>query len=373
MKAIIACAGTGGHINPGIAIANKIKEEDRNSAILFIGTERGLEKDLVPRAGYDLRTIEAYGLSKKISIDNIKKMFKTLMGVSQAKKIIKDFKPDVVIGTGGYICGAVIIAASRLKIPTMLHESNSFPGKAVKMLAKRTDTIMVSFEEAISRIPKAKKIVLTGTPIRTLKKELSLAEKVRMKEEYKLNPAKPTVLAFGGSQGAKAINDTVLDLQDKKLNKNYEILLVAGQKQYEIIKDELKKNGKNIEKLDGLKIVPYIYELQEVMSASDLLICRSGATTITEIANIGKPSILIPLPNVSHNHQQYNAEVLENIDAARIIKNAELNAEVLDKQIEDILLKGDLEKMGENAKKIAIENSTDKIYKEILEVVKKKK
>ncbi len=313
MKVIIACAGTGGHINPGIAIANKIKEENHSADILFIGTDRGLEVDLVPRAGYSLKTIEAYGLSKKINIDNLKKMIKTLKGYSQAKKIIKEFKPDLVIGTGGYICGAVIMAASRLKIPTMLHESNAFPGKAVKMLAKRTDVIMVSFEDAIPRIPKAKKIVLTGTPTRVLKSELNLAEKIKLKEEYKLNPAKPTVLAFGGSQGAKAINDAVISIEEKKLNKNYEILLVAGQKQYDVIKDNLKEKGSSIDKLDGIKVVPYIYELQETMCAAEILVCRSGATTITEIANLGKASILVPLPNVSHNHQQYNAEVLEHV------------------------------------------------------------
>ena len=132
MKVIIACAGTGGHINPGIAIANKIREEEKNSEILFIGTDRGLEKDLIPREGYELKTIDAYGLSKKISIDNLKKIIKTIKGLSQAKKIIKEFKPDVVIGTGGYICGAVITAANKLKIPTMLHESNAFPRKSCK-------------------------------------------------------------------------------------------------------------------------------------------------------------------------------------------------------------------------------------------------
>ena len=253
MRAIIACAGTGGHINPGIAIANKIKEEEKNSEILFIGTERGLEKDLVPRAGYELRTIDAYGLSTKISIDNLRKMIKTIKGMSQAKRIIKEFKPDVVIGTGGYICGAVISSAYKLKIPTMLHESNSFPGRAVKMLAKKTNTIMVSFEDALGRIPKAENIVLTGTPTRKLKKPLSLSEKVLLKERYKLNPAKPVVLVFGGSQGAKVINDTIIDLAKLKLNKNYQILLAAGQKQYDVVKQELKNNKLNIDNLERNK------------------------------------------------------------------------------------------------------------------------
>lgn len=287
MRAIIACAGTGGHINPGIAIADKIKEEE-DSEILFIGTNRGLEKDLVPRAGYNLKTIEAYGLSKKVSIDNLKKIIKTIKGLSQAKKIIKDFKPDIVIGTGGYICGAVITSANRLKIPTMLHESNSFPGKAVKMLVRKTDTIMVSFEETKNRLPKAKNIVLTGTPTKILDKKLNLAEKISLKEKYKLNPAKPIVLACGGSQGAKTINDTILKLEEAKKIKNYQILLAAGGKQYDEIKEGLKTKGRNIDNLDGVKIVPYIYEMQEVMSSIEIVIARAGAMTITEIANSRK-------------------------------------------------------------------------------------
>ena len=150
MRVIIAAAGTAGHINPGLAIANKIKEKEPNSKIIFIGTNRGLENDLVPRAGYELKTIDAYGLSKKISIDNLKRLYKTCKGLGEAKKIIKEFRPDIVIGTGGYICGAVVLAAKKYNIPAVLHESNAFPGKAVKMLAKKTDTIMVSFSDAIN-------------------------------------------------------------------------------------------------------------------------------------------------------------------------------------------------------------------------------
>ena len=171
MKVIIAAAGTAGHINPGIAIANKIKQEEKDSKIIFIGTTRGLENDLVPRAGYELKTIDAYGLSKKISIDNMKKIIKTIKGFKQARNIIKEFNPDIVIGTGGYICGATISEAKKLKIPTLLHESNAFPGKAVKMLAKKTDTILVSFKDAIPRIEKAKKVVYTVTPVKMQKRK----------------------------------------------------------------------------------------------------------------------------------------------------------------------------------------------------------
>lgn len=365
MRVIIAAAGTGGHINPGIAIANKIKEENKKAEILFIGTERGLEQDLVPRAGYDLKTIDAYGLSKKISIDNLKKMVKTIKGLSQAKRIVKEFRPDIVIGTGGYICGAVILAANKMKIPTMLHESNAFPGKAVKMLAKKTDIIMVSFEDAISRIPNAKKIVLTGTPTKNININLSVNEKVKQIEKYNLNPAKPTVLAFGGSQGAKRINDTIVELATKKLNKRYQILLACGAKQYDIVKENLKSKELDIENLNGIKVVPYIYEMPEIMNSVDILVCRSGATTITEIAKLGKPAIFVPLPNVSHNHQQYNAEVLEKVGAAKIINNDILNAEKLNELIEKMLDKGTLEKMGNNAKQIAVNDTENRIYNEI--------
>ena len=186
MKVIIAAAGTAGHINPGLAIANKIKKEEKNSEIMFIGTTRGLENDLVPRAGYKLKTIDAYGLSKKISIENIKKMIKTLQGYGEAKKIIKEFKPDIVIGTGGYICGATISAAHNLKIPTMLHESNAFPGKAIKMLARKTDTILVSFKDAIPRIKNAKNVIFTGTPVKIIKKDYTTQEKEKILEKIGL-------------------------------------------------------------------------------------------------------------------------------------------------------------------------------------------
>ena len=195
MKVIIAAAGTAGHINPGIAIANKIKQEEKDAEIIFIGTERGLEKDLVPRAGYELKTIDAYGLSRKISMENIKKMYKTFKGLGETKKIMKAFQPDIVIGTGGYICGATIVTAHKLKIPTVLHESNSFPGKAVRMLAKKTDTILVSFEDAIARIKNAKRVVYTGTPVKIKKQEYGMNETNRILKELELNSIKPIIMA----------------------------------------------------------------------------------------------------------------------------------------------------------------------------------
>ena len=371
MKVIIAAAGTAGHINPGIAIANKIKKEQKDSKIIFIGTTRGLENDLVPRAGYELKTIDAYGLSKKISVENFKKMYKTFKGYGEAKKIMEEFKPDIVVGTGGYICGATISSANKLGIPTLIHESNAFPGKAVKLLAKKTDTVLVSFEDAIGRIKKAKNVVYTGTPVKIKKREYNINQKTEIIKSLGLNELKPIVLVFGGSQGAKRINEAIIDIAKQKLNKNYQIIWATGPKQYDGIKEELENSNININNIEGVKIVPYIYNMEEVMNVVDVIVSRSGAMTITEISNLGKPSILVPLPNVSHNHQLYNAKVLEKIEAAKIIIDDELKCENLNSSIDEIILdKNVMMKMGKNALKISTNDAEEKIYNEIKKLVK---
>lgn len=373
MRAIVAAAGTAGHINPGIAIANKIKQEQKDSEIIFIGTTRGLENDLVPRSGYELKTIDAYGLSKKISLDNLKKMYKTFRGYGEAKKIIKEFKPDIVIGTGGYICGATISAAHNLHIPTLLHESNAFPGRAVKMLAKNTDAILISFKDAEERIKKANNIVYTGTPVKISKKDYEINEKMDIIKKAGLNGTKPIVLVFGGSQGAQKINEAIVGILKNKLNKDYQIMWATGPKQYDIIKQMLQHENININNIDNTRIVPYIYNMEQIMNVSNLIVARSGAMTITEISNLGKPSILIPLPNVSGNHQLYNAKVLEDVGAAKIILNDELEGRILNAQIEDIVLNKEKEfQMSKSALSVSTTDVEDRIYKEIDRLVKDK-
>lgn len=373
MKVVIAAAGTAGHINPGLAIAKKIQEEQKDSKIIFIGTTRGLENDLVPRAGYELKTIDAYGLSKKISIDNIKNMIKTLKGFGEAKKILKEMKPDIVIGTGGYICGATISAAHRLKIPTVLHESNAFPGKAVKMLAKKTDTILVSFEDAIDRIKHAKKIVYTGTPVKIKKQNYTEEQKAEMIKKVGLNNQMPIALVFGGSQGARRINQAIMEIIKSGLNEKYQMIWATGPKQYDIVKEELENHHKNINHIKNMKILPYIYNMEEIMNVVDIIVARSGAMTITEIANLGKPSILVPLPNVSHDHQLYNAKVLQNIGAANIILDNELTGEKLNANIENIILdKNKCKEMGKKALTVATDDVENKIYAQVIETIKEK-
>ena len=370
MKVVIAAAGTAGHINPGLAIAKKIQEEEKDSKIVFIGTTRGLENDLIPRAGYELKTIDAYGLSKKISIENMKKMIKTLKGFGEAKKILKEIHPDIVIGTGGYICGATISAAHHLKIPTLLHESNAFPGKAVKMLAKKTDMVLVSFEDAIERIKHAKKIVYTGTPVKIKKRNYTEEQKAEIVKKVGLNHQMPIALVFGGSQGARKINQAIMDIIKLGLNEKYQMIWATGPKQYDIVKEELENHHKNINYIKNMKILPYIYNMEEIMNVVDVIVARSGAMTITEIAKLGKPSILVPLPNVSHNHQLYNAKVLKNVGAADIILDNELTGEKLNTNIEKIILdKEKCKSMGEKALTVATDDVENKIYTQIVEII----
>ena len=372
MKVIISAAGTGGHINPGIAIANKIKEKEPNSEIVFFGTTRGLENDLVPRAGYKLKTIEAYGIQPKITLKNIKQIITTMKSTKIVKKFIDQFKPDIVIGTGGYICGPVFAAANAKKIPTVLHESNAYPGRAVRMFAKKADRIFVGFEEAKNKLPDSSKVIFTGTPTKIKKLDISIENKKKMLAELGLNDILPIILIFGGSQGAQRINETITDLIINKYNKNYQLIWATGPKQFEIVKAKLKENNLDIENIENAKILPYIYNMEELINICDLAVCRSGAMTITEIAIVQKPAIFIPLPSVGANRQEDNARVMEKLGAAKVILNSEINKEKLNSYINEMIQdRAQLSQMGKLAGKQATQNVEEKIYREIKKIISK--
>ena len=374
MKVVISAAGTGGHINPGLAIANKIKEMNPKSEIVFIGTTRGLENDLVPRAGYKLKTIEAYGLQKEISINNLKNVIKTFNSRKDVQKFFDEFKPDVVIGTGGYICVPVFNTAIKNKIPTILHESNAFPGRAVNMFAKKVDRVLVGFNETKKCLKNADNVVVTGTPTKVKKLDISLSRKREILEAVGVKNDLPIVLIFGGSQGAQKINEAVFNIIKSKINQKYQIIWATGPKQFDIIKEQFEKDNLNINNLENTKVLPYIYNMDELMNISDLLVCRSGAMTITEITIVGKPAIFIPLPSKMANRQEDNARVLEKIGAAKIILNENVSRDTLGNEINDIILKSDeLEEMGKLALNLAPVEAIEKIYGEIKAVVNKNK
>ena len=371
MKVIISAAGTGGHINPGIAIANKIKEHEPDSEIVFFGTPNGLENDLVPRAGYKLERVEAYGIQPKPSIQNIKNIIKTMNSRKVVKKFIDEFKPDIVIGTGGYICGPVFAAANAKKVPTFLHESNAYPGRAVKMFAKKAKKVFVGFEAAKEKLSGTCSVVVTGTPTKIKKVDITDSKRADIIKGLKLDDNLPIVLVFGGSQGAKKINEAVIQLIKNYDNKDYQLVWAPGPKQFDIIKESLKDDNIDIENIKNAKIMPYIYNMEELINVCDMVVCRSGAMTITEIAIVEKPAIFIPLPSMGANRQEDNARVLEKLGAAKVILNDELNSNILNSYITEMIADRNLLKeMGRKANVIAMKDVEEKIYKEIKESLK---
>ena len=374
MRVIISAAGTGGHINPGIAIANKIKEMEPDSEIIFVGTERGLETDLVPRAGYELKTIDAYGFKKSITIKNMRHIRKTLVSNLKVRKIIKKFKPDVMIGTGGYVCVPSSIAALRMKVPLIFHESNAYPGKAVKAFSKWADLICAGFSDIKQYLDPSVKVAVTGNPTKVKKLNLSQEEKNKIIESMGLSTELPIVFAFGGSQGAQSINDALKNLILNNYNKGYQIVWAIGPKNYDLIKKDFAEKNIDLENIENVKAMPYAYNMEELYEVADLLVCRSGAMTITEIAIVGKPAIFIPLPSHSANRQVDNAKVLQSIGAADIILNNDLNCDVLKEKIDNIIFDKELLiEMGKKASTKKIEDVDEKIYNEIKNTVEKRR
>ena len=272
---------------------------------------------------------------------------------------------------GGYICVPTVIAAKKLNIPVVLHESNAFPGIAVKLFKKKADKILVGFEDAKKRLDNAENVIVTGNPVKIKKLALTENEKNKVINDLGLNFNKPIVLVFGGSQGAKSINKSFIEIIVNKKNKNYQIIWAAGPNQYNEIKKQLAEVHLNIDEIENVKIVPYIYNMGEVMNVCDLVVCRSGAMTITEVAVVGKPAIFIPFPFATENHQEYNAKVLENVGAAKIILDKDLNSEILGNTIVNIVSdKNKLIQMAMNANKVAMPKVEEKIYEEIKKVIK---
>ncbi|MBQ2942759.1 MAG: undecaprenyldiphospho-muramoylpentapeptide beta-N-acetylglucosaminyltransferase [Clostridia bacterium] len=357
MRVIVSGGGTGGHINPAIAIAKYIKEVEPESEILYVGTEHGLEKKLVPAQNIDIAYIDVYGFKRKLSPMNIYVAVKAFLGIAESKKIIKEFKPDVVIGTGGYVCGPLLQAAVKLKIPTIIHEQNVIPGLTVKMLADKVDVVATSFDTTKSYLKKHKKIVLTGNPVRA-----DLLKVTRFEARIKFNlDEKPTVLIMGGSLGAKSINNALVEIVSKGMAEDYNIIASTGEKNYEEVMAEIRKNIDEIPA--NITIAPYIYNTDVAFAAADLIVCRTGAVTVSELAATGKPSVVVPSPYVAHNHQEYNARYLSDRGAAVLMHDDELTGIKLNAEILALVNNKELlSNMSKNAKTVAIYDSTDKIY-----------
>lgn len=368
LKFLIAAGGTGGHINPGVAIAKHIKENLRNSKILFVGTEKGLEKDLVPRAGFTLRFINVKGFARKLSLDSLVTAATLIKGMFQARKIIKEFKPDVVIGTGGYVCGPVVLYAALCKIPTVIHEQNALPGITNRLLSRFANVTAAGFEESFRYFPKAKKFVVTGNPIRN---EILQADRKTARESKGIKEGKPLIIVAGGSGGAENINNAVADMliQHYKAS-DFQMIFATGPTRYEKVIKKIKENKPEILQMNNISILPYIYDMENTMAATDIMVTRGGAITISELTALGVASIIIPSPNVTDNHQEYNARQLEKQNAALVILEKDLNGKTLYDNIMNLLFDNkELTKMRENAKNMGIHDATQRIFDQISELL----
>lgn len=357
MKYIISGGGTGGHINPGIAIAREIKAREPDAEILFVGTKNGLEGDLVPREGFNIEFIDVRGFKRKLSIDTVKTIGKLFKSFGSIKKIFREFKPDAVIGTGGYVCGPVVLYAALKRIPSLIHEQNAYPGITNRILSRFVDEVAISFEESRSRLKGKARITLTGNPIRN---ELFLLDKEKAREKIGLPKDMPLVVVFGGSLGAEHINDCVKDMIIHHGNEiSYRLILSTGIRNYEDVMKEIREPLP-----EKIQIVPYIYNMGEVLAAADLAVTRAGAITVSELSALGVPAILIPSPFVAENHQEYNARALENRGAAVVILQSQLTHDILYGQIEKLIKDRDLRKrMASAARNNGIANAAPEIYK----------
>lgn len=362
MHILFAGGGTAGHINPALAVADYIKQRHPDAKISYIGTKDKLESVLVPKKGYDFYTIEVAGFKRKISLKSVKANIdaavKAVTASKKAKELLKELKPDIVVGTGGYVSGPVLREAAKLKIKTAIHEQNAYPGVTTKLLAKNANVVMLAMPEAERHLNLKKKPVITGNPVRT---ELSLLSREEAREKLGFDD-RPMILSFGGSLGARHINEAVETLIENYYDKGkiYHIH-GTGKVGYKAMTEHLKEKGVTLPA--EIQVREYIDDMDVCMAAADLVICRAGAITLSELALCGKPSILIPSPFVAENHQYHNAMTLKKAGAAEIIEEKDLTGEKLLETVETMIEnKPKLEKMSKAAKDAAISDANKRIY-----------
>lgn len=363
MRIIISAGGTGGHIYPALAIIKKLQEKDKKLELLYIGTHNRMEKDIIPKFGIPYEEIEVYGLSKKNLFRNIKNVFLLHKSYRKCLQIMKKFKPDVVVGVGGYVTYPVIKAAKRLGIKIFIHEQNSIPGKTNIALSKYADIIGVSFKKSITYFKDQTKVVETGNPCG----ERALSLKAMSKVKLGFTKTKKLVVIVSGSLGSQTVNTKMKSFLRNVAHEKYEILYITGSNYYdEFISGEEFPNN--------VKVMPFIDNLAALLKQTDLLVTRAGASTISEIIALKIPSILIPSPYVANNHQYYNALEIQNADAGVLIIEKDLEANILKKEINNILYNPKRQKeIINNLSNLAKYNSSEVIYEIIKELAKWKK
>ncbi|MBQ1502595.1 MAG: undecaprenyldiphospho-muramoylpentapeptide beta-N-acetylglucosaminyltransferase [Clostridia bacterium] len=376
MRVLMTGGGTGGHVNPALAIARTIKQNDPDAEIAYVGTERGIENKLVGRAGYPMYHVEVRGIKRSLSPSNIKAAYLALTSPRKARKIVREFSPDIVIGTGGYVCWPVVKAAADMGIPTALHESNAIAGVAVKMLVGNVDRIWLNFEKTAETIsPKYRdKLVHVGNPVSSGFRSVSRDE---AREELGIaGKYEKMILSYGGSMGAEKVNDAALEVMKRYTADHPETLHVhaTGAIEHEICTGLFMDAG--LDKYPNIELLEFIYDMPLRMAAADLVICRAGAMTVSEIAMCGKCAIFIPSPNVAENHQYKNAKVLVDAGAALLFEEKELASDpsVLPDTVGRLLSDegaAEAARIRENVTAFSTPDANKLIYEDILELLKK--
>ena len=334
MKIIVSGGGTGGHIYPALTLIDAIKNKRADAEFLYVGTEKGLEADIVPKAGVNFTALKLEGgLERHFTLENISRAANAIWSIKRASDIVHDFKPDAVVGTGGYVCGPILLAASLLKVPTLIQEQNAVAGVTNKILSKFVDKIAVGTRDALKNFP-PNKTIYTGNPIRRAVLDAKKSDGLR---EFNFTPDKPIVLISGGSRGARSINNAMIDVLKSAAEKNSaQFLHVTGKGEFDSVTKKLRDAGLTLNE-PNIRVVPYLYNMPQAMAMADVAIFRAGATGLAELTARGVPAILIPYPYAAENHQEFNARSLVEAGAARMILNRDLTAEILSATLDELL------------------------------------
>ena len=374
MKLLITGGGTGGHVNPGLAIAKYVQSRRSDVEVRFAGTSTGIESKLVPREGYQLHTVDVRGLKRSFTpaaiAYNIATLQKSLTATAKAKKILREYRPDVVVGCGGYASFPMVRAAQDLRIPTVLLEVNAFPGVVTKACAKKADRVLICFEATRALLENRPNIQLTGAPVRG---EIILVRREDARRKLGLAEGEKLVVSFWGSMGALYMNRHMAGfIKLESEHDSFRHIHATGTAAYQWLPDSVREMGVDLDKHPNIELREYIYDMADVMAAADLVICRAGAATLGELCVLGKPSIIVPSPYVAANHQAKNARALEKNGACKVITEPECTPEKLYAAVTELLADDEkLAEMGRCAKKMAIVDASEKIYQHILEAARR--
>lgn len=371
MRIIVSGGGTGGHIYPALTIVRAIQKKIPDAEFLYVGTKDGLEADIVPKEGIPFETVNIQGFKRSLTPENLVRGARAFGGVVKAMGIVRRFRPDVAVGTGGYVCGPILLASSLMRIPTLIQEQNVMPGVTNRLLARFVSCIAMGTKEAAEHFPKGKR-VFTGNPIR---EEVMRARSEDGKEMFGLDPKAKTVLVSGGSRGARSINRAMLGVLAHYADRDgVQILHVTGKAGYDETMQSLKETGVDLDAAGNLFVEPYLYNMPQALACADVAVFRAGAIGIAELTARGVPSILVPYPFAAANHQEMNARAIATAGAARMILDRELTAERLLSVLAELLSEdAKLRRMAKAAKKLGRPKAADEIASRVIRLARGKK